>query len=130
MSTIHRRTEERLKTFLKSDQLSQERLASAVLSLAGGYSQVVPRHPEGGRDGGRDLEAILDGKLRVFAGVGFQNNVNNSTSQVQAAKRKFKKDLANARKADPTIVAFAFVTNVRLKLRVCLTDQESSSISS
>lgn len=54
-------TDEKLKGFLDTNQLHREQLCLAVLSLDKRFTDVRPRHPRGGRDGGRDIEAMFRG---------------------------------------------------------------------
>ena len=106
-------THERLRTALNSDQASRERLCLSVLSLDRNYTDVKPRRPEGGPDGGRDIECLRNGQP-CFGAVGFQNNVSDAPQEIRSAKKKFKDDLKSALKAKPDIHAFVFFTNVDL----------------
>lgn len=89
-------------------------MCMALLALDRRYSDIRPRRPEGGPDGGRDLEAKRDGSL-VWVAIGFQNSVNDSPQQLRAAKRKFMADLDAALGNEPSLKGFAFFTNVDLR---------------
>lgn len=107
-------TDERLKSWLDSDQLGRERLCQAVLSVDARMSDVRPRQPRGGPDGGRDLEAHdADGHV-VWAAIGFQNLVSDSTKDRRQAHRKFESDLGRALGELPSLHGFIFITNVAL----------------
>lgn len=67
-----RRTEERLRSHLDSNQVMRERMCLALLPLLGPYTREQPRRPKGGPDGGRDLEAIFQGSIPVWGAVGFK----------------------------------------------------------
>jgi hypothetical protein len=64
-------TEQRLKNYLDTNQLHREQLCLAVVALDKRFSEVRPRHPRGGPDGGRDIEAIFKKDQRAFGAVGF-----------------------------------------------------------
>jgi hypothetical protein len=109
-------TDQRLRSWLDANQLARERLCQAILALDERFSLVRLRHPRGGPDGGRDLEAqFLDGR-RVFGAIGFQNSVSDSQSERSSACRKFKDDLDAALEADSNLKVFVFFTNVSLTL--------------
>jgi hypothetical protein len=107
-------TDERLKSYLDANQLSRERLALAVLALDRRFSDLKPRHPRGGPDGGRDIEAKFDGEL-VFGAVGFQNQATDADEVRKKAMEKYRSDLAAALDTDPTPKVFVFLTNVNLR---------------
>ena len=86
----------------------------ALLPLLGKYSFPDPRRPRGGPDGGRDMEAIYEDRLRVWGAVGFQNSANDSAADTKWAKQKFKSDLAAARSRNKELKGFVFFTNVDL----------------
>jgi hypothetical protein len=109
----HRDTDERLRTRLNTDQPGRERLCAAILAMDRSYSHVTPQRPEGGPDGGRDIEAIRDG-IEVWGAVGFQNSVSDSPDDKWHAKAKFIKDLENALRHKPDLKGFVFFTNVDL----------------
>ena len=50
-------TDERLKNYLDTNQLQRERMCRAILAIDKRFSEVRPRHPRGGPDGGRDIQA-------------------------------------------------------------------------
>ena len=109
-------TDQRLRSWLDTNQLARERLCQAILSLDERFSLVRLRQPRGGPDEGRDLEAqFFDGR-RVFGAIGFQNSVSDSQSERTAASRKFKADLDAALEADRSLKVFGFFTNVSLTL--------------
>ncbi|MBZ9742246.1 hypothetical protein [Mesorhizobium sp. CO1-1-4] len=107
-------TDERLKSYLDTNQLQRERMCTAVLALDKRFTNVRPRHPRGGPDGGRDIEAIFGGEQKVHGAIGFVNQANDSTDHKKKAQKKFVGDLASAIAADPEIKAFVFFTNVNL----------------
>lgn len=59
-------TDERLKSYLDTNQLHREQLCLAILALDKRFTNVRPRHPRGGPDGGRDIEVA-----RTFSIAGF-----------------------------------------------------------
>ena len=71
-------TDQRLKNYLDTNQLARERLCLAVLAIDKRFSDVKPRHPRGGPDGGRDIEAVFRSSETAFAAVGFLNEANDS----------------------------------------------------
>ncbi|ESY13920.1 hypothetical protein [Mesorhizobium sp. LNJC394B00] len=107
-------TDERLKSYLDTNQLQRERMCTAVLALDKRFMNVRPRHPRGGPDGGRDIEAILNGEQKTYGAIGFVNQANDSTDHKKKAQRKFLDDLASAITADSEINAFVLFTNVNL----------------
>jgi hypothetical protein len=86
----------------------------AILSIDKRFSEVRPRHPRGGRDGGRDIEAIYRSDQVAFGAVGFVNQANDSEEQKKVIKGKFKDDLDSAVAADKKPTAFIFLTNINL----------------
>ena len=82
-------TDERLKNYLDTNQLHREQMCRAILAIDKRYSDVRPRHPRGGPDGGRDIEALFRDDLLTFGAVGFVNQANDSDEQ----KKKYKKNL-------------------------------------
>ena len=107
-------TTQRLKDQLNSNQAGRERLCAALLSIDKRFSSVTPRHPEGGRDGGADMDAIFLPGQKAVGAVGFVNNANDSAGQKKTIKAKFLEDAKSARKqADPPS-AFVFFTNINL----------------
>ena len=55
--TVPQQTDERLRSWLDTNQLARERLSLAVLALDKGFTAVTPRHPRGGPDSGHDIDA-------------------------------------------------------------------------
>ncbi len=108
-----RLTDERLRWHLNNRQPDRERMCSAILGIEPGYSRIEPRRPEGGPDGGRDIQCLRDGR-RCFGAVGFKNSVNDSAQHVREILEKFRKDARSAKEADPEISDFVFFTNVDL----------------
>jgi hypothetical protein len=107
-------TDERLRSWLDSNQLARERLCLAILSLDRRFSNVRPRQPRGGPDMGRDLEATFRDGRRAFGAVGFVNSASDSPANKRAVKRKFRDDLRRALQADNNLKIFVFFTNVSL----------------
>jgi len=87
-----------------------------ILSLDRNYSDILPRRPEGGPDGGRDIQCRRLGE-KCFGAVGFVNHANDSPTQKRTAKEKFKQDAISAKKADSDVKAFVFFSNVDFTLR-------------
>jgi hypothetical protein len=83
-------TEERLRTWI-INQDDKERMCLGILALDARYSNIKPRRPKGGPDGGRDIEAIFDNRKVVWGGVGFRANVTDSKEDKKWVERKFKK---------------------------------------
>jgi hypothetical protein len=77
------------------------------------YSHVIAQRPEGGPDGGRDIEAIRDG-IEVWGAVGFQNAVSDSPADKRQACKKFSDDLDAALRRNPDLKGYVFFTNVDL----------------
>jgi hypothetical protein len=109
-------TDERLKSYLDTNQLPREQMCRAILSIDKRFSDVRPRHPRGGRDGGRDIEAIYRYDQIAFGAVGFVNQANDSTEQKKSIKIKFKSDLASALSSDVKPNVFIFLTNINLTI--------------
>lgn len=107
-------TDERLRWHLDSNQLAREQLCQAVFSIDKRFSNVKPRHPRGGPDGGRDLEALYKDKYITFGAVGFVNSASDSADDKRTIKSKFRKDFARALKESKDLKAFLFFTNVNL----------------
>lgn len=103
-------TDERLRSRLNADQASRERMCIAVLGLDRNYSDIKPRRPEGGPDGGRDIECHRNGLL-CFGAVGFQNNVSDSPDDKRNTAKKFESDVDAARAASAEAKAFVFFCN-------------------
>ena len=107
-------TDERLKSYLDTNQLQRERLCRSVLANDKRFSDVRPRHPRGGPDGGRDIEATFRGDQIAYGAVGFVNQATDSTEHKRTISKKFTEDLKNAVSADRKPEAFVFFTNINL----------------
>jgi hypothetical protein len=107
-------TDERLKGYLDTNQLAQERMCRAVLALDKRFTNVTPRHPRGGPDGGRDIQAQLNNEQLTFGAVGFLTQANDSAEHKKKVRAKFEDDLKSALDAEPSPQAFVFFTNVNL----------------
>lgn len=105
-------TDERLKSFLDANQLARERLCLAVLTMDRRFSEVRPRHPRGGPDGGRDIQALYDLREVVFGAVGFINSANDSDEQKKRISKKFGEDLKSAIDTDIKPKFLVFFTNI------------------
>lgn len=109
-----RTTEERLRNWLDGNQAERERLCAAVLRLDSRFSRIMLRRPKGGRDHGRDLEAVFGNEQYAFGAVSFVNGANDSVDQKRRIKKKFRQDLEAALKARPDLKVFVFFTNLDL----------------
>jgi hypothetical protein len=109
-------TDERLKSYLDSNQLFREQLCLAVLSLDKRFSEVRPRHPRGGPDGGRDIEAKFQTEQHAMGAVGFVNQANDSDEKINQIRKKFSSDLDSALSANPSLDVFVFFTNLNLTI--------------
>ncbi|CAN5225711.1 hypothetical protein BH10PLA2_BH10PLA2_36500 [soil metagenome] len=109
-------TDERLKGFLDTNQLAREQMSLAIMRLDKRFSEVRPRHPRGGPDGGRDLEATFRGTHRAFGAVGFVNQADDSPEKKKRAREKFHLDLATALSNTPKPEVFVFITNVNFSV--------------
>jgi hypothetical protein len=107
-------TDERLRCWLDGNQAARERLCCALLALDPRFRDVRPRHPKGGPDGGRDLEAITDNGRKVWGAVGFRNHASDSSADIRWVRTKFRQDIDSALKNDPGLSAFVFMTNVEV----------------
>lgn len=105
-------TDEKLKSFLDTNQLHREQLCLAVLSLDKRFTDVRPRHPRGGRDGGRDIEALFRGTALAYGAVGFVNQAADVDEKKKTIRAKFADDLKSAVEAAPKPLVFVFFTNV------------------
>lgn len=118
MAQTYYDTEQKLKNYLATDQLKQERLCLAVLSLNKKYSNIIPRQPYGGPDHGRDIQATYENKYLCFVAVGFKQDANDSAEQIRQIKKKFNEDLqsalSNAQKEKLDLKGFVFFTNLKL----------------
>lgn len=109
-------TDERIKNFLDTNQLARERMCRDILAIDKQFSDVKPRHPRGGADGGRDIQAIYRGEQIVFGAIGFMNQANDSVKQKKTIKKKFKDDLNSATNANSEFEVFIFFTNINLTI--------------
>ncbi len=109
-----RATEERLRSWLDGNQPERERLCAAILRLDSRFSRITLRRPKGGRDRGRDLEAVFEDGRLAFGAVSFVNGANDSDTQKRRIKGKFRKDLQSGLKARPDLKVFVFFTNIDL----------------
>jgi hypothetical protein len=105
-------TDERLKSYLDTNQLHREQMCLAILGIDNRFSDVRPRNPRGGPDGGRDLEAVYQRTQRAYGAVGFINTANDSAQQKRAIKKKFKEDLESVLAAASPPEVFIFFTNL------------------
>ncbi len=85
-----------------------------VLAADKRFSNVIPRHPRGGPDGGRDIEALYRNEELTFGAVGFVNQANDSAEHKRAIRNKFNDDLDAAQSNDPKPRVFVFFTNINL----------------
>ena len=113
MKLVHQ-TEQHLRYYLNTNQSHREQMCRAILACDPRFSEVLSRHPNGGPDGGRDIEAIFRREQQAFAAVGFLNDANDSEPQKTKIRKKFKDDVQNALKVNPKPEVFVFLTNVRL----------------
>jgi hypothetical protein len=109
-------TDERLKSYLDTNQMHREQMCLAVMAIDKRFSEVRPRHPRGGRDGARDIDAIFNSTQRAFGAVGFVNQASDSDVHKKTIKKKFAGDLSEALKEEPRPEVFVFFTNVNLTL--------------
>ena len=86
----------------------------AILRTDKRFSNVLPRHPRGGPDGGRDIDAVFEDRQTAFGAVGFVNQANDSDEQKKAIRKKFKDDFKSALSANPKPEVFVFLTNINL----------------
>ncbi len=108
-----RTTDYQLKCHLNTRQPDRERMCLAILGIESGFTKIEPRRPEGGPDGGRDIQCNFDG-FKCFGAVGFKNSANDSSEQRREIRSKFTEDLDSALDADPELKAFVFFTNLDL----------------
>jgi hypothetical protein len=107
-------TEERLRSWLDSNQVQRERLCAQLLPLLGTYSHVEPRRPKGGPDGARDLQALYNRELQVWGAAGFRNSAKDDNEDKKWARKKFNDDLQAALDENPALKGFVFFTNLDL----------------
>ena len=109
-------TDIKLRSALDTNQRDREQMCRAILALDRRYSEVRPRHPHGGPDGGRDIEAVLDGNRTAYGAVGFANGANDSAEQRAQIRTKFRDDLSSALKAKADLSGFVFFTNLHFTM--------------
>jgi len=109
-------TDERIKSYLDTNQLHREQMCRAILAIDQRYTDVRPRHPRGGPDGGRDLEAVFRGDQTTYGGVGFVNQANDSNEHKKTIREKFESDLKSALSANSNLDGFVFFTNINLTI--------------
>lgn len=110
-------TDLRLRSWLDANQRDREQMCRSVLALDPHYSDVTPRHPSGGPDGGRDIEAIYDNQRPAYGAIGFQNGANDTSAQKRSIRVKFSSDLTSALVAKSDLKVFAFLTNLHFTMR-------------
>jgi len=108
--------DERLKNRLDTNQLARERLCRGILALDKRFSDVRPRHPRGGPDGGLDVAAMFQGNQVAAGAVGFVDQANDSDRQKRTIAEKFEVDFKAAKGADTNPTIFVFMTNLNLTL--------------
>jgi hypothetical protein len=109
-------TDIRLRSRLDANQRDREQMCRSILALDSHYTEIRPRHPLGGPDGGRDIEALFEGDRVTFGAVGFANSANDSPEQKRVIRSKFSSDLDSAFSAEPKIKAFVFLTNLHFTM--------------
>lgn len=105
-------TDEKLKSYLDTNQLHREQLCLAILALDKRFTNVRPRHPRGGPDGGRDIEAQFRGTELAYGAVGFVNQAADVEEKKRTIRTKFSDDLNSAWDANPRPFVFVFFTNI------------------
>jgi hypothetical protein len=109
-------TDRRLKDHLNTNQAKRERMCLEILSVQDDYTELQPRLPKGGPDGGRDIQGLYKGGL-CFGAVGFVNDATDTDQHRSQIESKFSDDLENALKpkeGKPHPTCFVFLTNVGL----------------
>ncbi len=109
-------TDERLKSYLDTNQLHREQMCLGILALDKRFTNVRPRHPRGGPDGGRDIEAQFRGSELAYGAVGFVNQAADVEEKKRTIRIKFSDDLNSAVEAKPTPCVFVFFTNVNFTI--------------
>lgn len=87
-----------------------------ILSVQQDYTDLQPRLPKGGPDGGRDIQGFYKGDP-CYGAVGFVNDATDTEQHRSAIQKKFGDDLDNALKekeGKPVPKSFVFFTNVGL----------------
>ena len=112
-------TDRQLKDKLNTNQAMRERMCLDLLQTQPHFTEVRPRLPKGGPDGGRDIEALYKDEQRVFGAVGFVNDATDTEEHRRKARTKFAEDLARVstvtigeQNSAPDV--FVFFTNVGL----------------
>ncbi|MDE2973215.1 MAG: hypothetical protein OXU64_00635 [Gemmatimonadota bacterium] len=112
-------TDRQLKDRLNTNQVVRERMCVELLQTQRDFSDVRPRLPKGGPDGGRDLEAVYKDGQRVVGPVGFVNDATDTAEHRRRVESKFDRDLeklstipADDQGRMPEV--FVFFTNVGL----------------
>ena len=90
-----------------------------LLQTQKNFTEVRPRLPKGGPDGGRDIEGLYKGTQRTFGAVGFTNDATDTQEHRRKAKAKFLEDLTRVSaigtsELDSAPEVFVFFTNVSL----------------
>jgi hypothetical protein len=110
-------TDRSLKDHLNTNQAKRERMCLEMLMVQDDFTDVTPRLPKGGPDGGRDLQGYYKDDL-FFGAVGYVNDATDTDQHRKQIKAKFKEDLVSALKPNkdgtPKPKAFIFLTNVGL----------------
>ena len=109
-----RLTEERLRNHLDSNQAMRERMCLALLPLLGPFTREQSRRPKGGPDGGRDIEAVFEGRTTIWGAVGFKNGGGSDEEARNGAEAKFEADINRALEENAALAGFVFFTNVDL----------------
>lgn len=91
-------------------------MCQSILAIDKRFSDVRPRHPRGGPDGGRDIEALFRGDLLAYGAVGFVNQANDSKEQKKIIKEKFSSDLKSSLGVKKKPSVFVFFTNINLTI--------------
>ena len=109
-------TDERLKSYLDTNQQHREQMCLAVLALDKRFTEVRPRHPRGGPDGGRDIEAIYRREHTAYGAVGFVNQAADVEEKKKTIRGKFTDDVGVAWAAIPRPSVFIFFCNVNFTI--------------
>jgi hypothetical protein len=109
------KTDRALKDGLNGNSLARERLIIDLLNLEPQYSRLEPRRPEGGPDGGRDIQGIHQEIEVVWGAIGFVNNASDTNAERNQIFAKYKADLSRALQEKPDLKAFVFATNCDIR---------------
>ena len=109
-------TDQKLKSFLDTNQLARERLCAAVLSLDGRFINVQLQHPRGGPDGSKDIIAKDKHEQIVHAAVGFANQATDTEEHRKKVDKKFRDDFYKIINKNDKPKIFVFFTNVNLTI--------------